>query len=93
MRTSPSIVPSDDQDVYLVEDDLGHWGRVWTETDAGSTDLETVIIDMLSGQYRNPVRVIAFNVSEGWCRDAFEGRRDRVEAPLRPKRTKASGLA
>jgi hypothetical protein len=70
MRTSPSIVPGDDQDIYLVEDDLGYWGRVWTETDSGSTDLETVIIDMLSGQYRNPVRVVAFNVSEGWCRDA-----------------------
>jgi hypothetical protein len=63
-------VPGGDQDSYLVEDDLGHWGRVWTETDSGSTDLKTVIVDMLSGQYRNPVRVVAFNVSEGWCRDA-----------------------
>ncbi len=74
MRTSdwtPSIAPQDDdRDVYLVEDDLGHWGRVWTEADSGSTDLETVLSDLLSGQYRNPVRVIVFNVSEGWVRDA-----------------------
>jgi hypothetical protein len=27
---------------------------------------------MLAGQHRNPVRVIAFNVAEGWSRDASE---------------------
>ncbi len=69
MRTSPSIVPRD-EDVYLVEVDLGHWGRVWTEADSTSTNLETLLSDMLAGQHRDPVRVIAFNVSEGWSRDA-----------------------
>jgi hypothetical protein len=76
MRTSewtPSIVPrKEDQEVYLIEDDLGHWGRVWTEADSGSTDLETVLSDLLSEQYSNPVRVIAFKLSEGWVRDASE---------------------
>jgi hypothetical protein len=52
--------------------DLDHWGRVWTEADSGSTDIETLLTDMLAGQHRNPVRVIAFNVAEGWSRDASE---------------------
>ena len=73
MRTSPSIVPrDDDQDVYFVMDDLGRLGRVWQETDPDSTDRETVIRDLLDGQYSNPVRVISFNIAEGWSRDASD---------------------
>jgi hypothetical protein len=71
MRTSPSIVPRD-EDIYLVEVDLGHWGRVWTEADSTSTDLESLLSDMPAGQHRDPLRVIAFNVAEGWSRDASE---------------------
>jgi hypothetical protein len=71
MRTSPSIVPRD-EDIYLVEVDLGHWGCVWTEADSSATDLETVMSDLLAGQHRNPVRIVAFNVSEGWSRDVSE---------------------
>ncbi len=71
MRTSPSIVPKD-EDVYLVEDDLGRLGRVWIEADFNATDLETVLSDMLSRQYINPVRVVVFNASEGWSRDVSE---------------------
>jgi hypothetical protein len=71
MRTSPSIVPRDET-VYLVEDDLGRLGRVWREADSEETDLETVLSDLLSGQYKNPLRVIAFNLGEGWSRDVSE---------------------
>jgi hypothetical protein len=35
-------------------------------------DLETVITDLLDGQYNNPVRVIGFNTAEGWSRDVSE---------------------
>jgi hypothetical protein len=72
MRTSPSIVPrDDDQDVYLVMDDFGgRLGRAWRETEADTTDRETVIRDLLDGQYSNPVKVISFNTAEGWSRDA-----------------------
>jgi hypothetical protein len=66
--STPSIVPqSDDQNVYLVIDDLGQLGR-----DAETTDLETVITDLLDGQYNKPIRVIAFNTAEGWSRDVSE---------------------
>src|SRR5438067_11045832 len=69
MRESPSIVPSNDQDVYLVLDDYGEWGTAWRETDVEDTDLESVITDMLEGQYINPVPVVGFNVSQGLVRD------------------------
>ena len=72
MRESPSIVPSNDQDVYLVLDDYGEWGTAWRETDVEDTDLESVITDLLEGQYINPVRVVGFNVSQGWVRDVSE---------------------
>jgi hypothetical protein len=67
---TPSIVPnSDDQNVYLVVDDFGRNGRAWREADIEATDLETVILDMLGGQYKNPVRVVGFNTAEGWSQD------------------------
>ena len=51
---TPSIVPSgDDQSVYLVAEDFGRLGRAWREADYETTDLETVIQDLLSGQYNN----------------------------------------
>jgi hypothetical protein len=67
---TPSIVPNDDdQNVYLVVDDFGRSGRAWRETDVENTDLETVILDLLEGQYKNPVRVVAFNTAEKWSQD------------------------
>jgi hypothetical protein len=67
---TPSIVPNDDdQDVYLVVDDFGLHGRAWREADVEATELETVILDMLEGQYKNPVRVVAFNTAEKWSHD------------------------
>ena len=73
MRSSnwtPSIVPSsDDQDACLVVDDFGRRGRAYCETDVEAMDLETVIHDLLDGQYSNPLRVVSFNTAEGWSRD------------------------
>jgi hypothetical protein len=67
---TPSIVPNgDDQNVYLVLDDLGRFGRVWREADYERSDLETVIQDLLAGEYSNPIGVFGFNVLEGWSRD------------------------
>jgi hypothetical protein len=67
---TPSIVPSgDDQNVYLVVDDLGRFGCVWREADVDHTDLENVIQDLLAGEYYNPIGVFGFNPWEGWSRD------------------------
>ena len=71
---SPSIVPpGDDRDVYLVRDDFGgRIGQAWREIGVEDTDLETVITELLEGQYSSPVRVIGFNTAEGWSRDVSE---------------------
>jgi hypothetical protein len=67
---TPSIVPNgDDRTVYLVVDDFAGRGRAWRETDVEETDLETVIADLLSGQYNDPIRVVAFNTAEKWSED------------------------
>jgi hypothetical protein len=67
---TPSIVAgSDDQNVYLVVDDLGGLGRVWREADEANTDLETVILDLLEGQYKDPVRVVSLITFENWSQD------------------------
>ena len=67
---TPSIVPDgDDQNVYLVMDDFGRRGRAFRETDVERADLEAVIMDMLEGQYQNPVRVVGFNTAEKWSED------------------------
>jgi hypothetical protein len=69
---SPSLVPSFDVTVYLVLDDFGKLGRSYLETDEGKADLQTVVRGMLLGEYRKPVRVVAFNTSEFWSRDVSE---------------------
>ena len=78
MRRSPSIVPAVDQDVYLVLDDFGALGRSWRETDEAEIDRETIIINLMDGQYSNPVRVIAFNTAEGCSRDVSEDIADEL---------------
>jgi hypothetical protein len=70
---TPSIVPEDqDQTVHLVPNDFGKHGRAWAEGDYETTDLETVIQDLLTGQYSNPIRVIAFNTAERCSEDVSE---------------------
>jgi hypothetical protein len=70
---TPSIVPrADDRDVYLVVDDLGRLGRVWREADYEATDFETVVSDLLTGQYDGAAQVVCFNIAEGWSRDVSE---------------------
>jgi hypothetical protein len=69
----PSIAPNgQDQTVYLVINNYGTSGTAFAETDVGEADLETIITDLMSGQYSDPVRVVAFNTSEHWAEDASE---------------------
>jgi len=81
MRPSPSIAPAlpDDVDVYLVLlDDDGRLGRAWRETSEERTDRETVITDLVDGQYSDPARVVAFNTAERWSRDVSEELADEI---------------
>ena len=66
---SPSSVPyGADQTTYLVVDRFSG-GSVYRETEIERSDLETVISDFMTGQFNDPVRVIAFNTLEHWADD------------------------
>ena len=70
---TPSIVPNGpDQTFYIVINDHGELGPAFAEPDVGEADLETTITDLMSGQYSDPVRVLAFNTTEHWSEDASE---------------------
>ena len=56
----------------------GRHGLAWCETDVEATDLETIISDLLDGQYTSPVRVVGFNVAERWARDVSEDVTDEI---------------
>jgi hypothetical protein len=80
MHRSPSIIPDPDgREIYMVLDDFGgRLGRAWPEVDEDRTDREIVVTDLMTGQYSNPVRVVAFNIAEGWSRDVSEAIADEL---------------
>jgi hypothetical protein len=51
--------------IYLVVDGFGGIGTVYRETEVERTDLETVTADLMSGQFNDPLRVVAFNTLLG----------------------------
>jgi hypothetical protein len=70
---SPTIVPyGADQTVYLVIDSFGANGTVYRETEVERADLETIIADLISGQFNDPIRVVAFNTLEHCSEDVSE---------------------
>jgi hypothetical protein len=68
----PPSDPENDVRAYIVIEDFGQYGRAFRETDLAEADLGTIIRNMISGEYRNPMRVVAFNTVEGWSRDVSE---------------------
>jgi hypothetical protein len=65
----PIVTYGADKTVYLVVDSFGRLGTAYRETDVERTDLETVITDLMSGQFNDPVRVVAFNTAERSAQD------------------------
>ena len=70
--TLPLVPYGADQTVYLVIDRFGGLGSVYRETEVERTDLETIIADLMSGQFNDPIRVVAFNTLEHWSEDVSE---------------------
>jgi hypothetical protein len=66
-----SIVPGIESNraVYQVLDDLGRYGRVWTELADDEANEPTIIRWIIEGQFKRPLRIIAFNTGEGWSGD------------------------
>ena len=70
---TPRIVPfGADQTVYLVIDRFPGLGTVYRKTEVEQADLETIVADLMSGQFNDPLRVVAFNTPEHWSEDVTE---------------------
>jgi hypothetical protein len=82
--TTVVLQGGNDQTVYLVVEDFGKLGRAWREADYEATDLETVIQNLLSGQYNNPIRVVAFNTDyrREMCHPPFKISLNGTKVPL-----------
>ena len=66
----PTVVPyGADQTVYLVFDRSGASCNDCPEKGIERDDLETIISDLLTGQFNAPVGVMAFNTLEHWIED------------------------
>jgi len=77
---TPTIVPyGADQTLYLVVDRFGRFGSIYRETEVERTDLETIITDLMSGQFNDPVRVVAFNTLEHWSEDVSKQIADEMQ--------------
>jgi len=50
-------------------DTLGAIGIAYRETDIERADHETVVAELISGEFNDPVRVVAFNTREHWAND------------------------
>ena len=69
---APSVAPETEGTIYLVLDNFGAIGRAYRETDLARANQQSVIEDLVTGQYNDPLYVVAFNVNEGWSRDVSE---------------------
>ena len=63
---APTLVPGT---AHLVLNDFGALGCAYLGTDEAKADEWTIVRNIANGHYSNPVRVVAFNVAEGWSRD------------------------
>jgi hypothetical protein len=74
----PSAEPNLDVTIYMVLDDFGDLGIAYVETDLAQADEAKIIDNILTGQYSRPIRVVAFNATEGWSRDVTGDIADKV---------------
>ena len=69
---TPTVVPyGADRTTYLVIDRF-RGDTVYRETEVERTDLETIIADLMSGQFNDPIHIVAFNTLEHWSEDVSE---------------------
>jgi hypothetical protein len=69
-----------DQTVYRVFDNFGASRSDCPEKEIERDDLETIISDLLTGQFNAPVRVMAFNTLEHWIEDVSNQVVEEIQA-------------
>jgi hypothetical protein len=67
-----------DADVHLVLCRFGRAGLAYVEADPAASDASAIVRNLLYGQYGHPLRVVAMNADEGWCRDVSDVMADKV---------------
>jgi hypothetical protein len=63
------MAPGHDVTTYLA---IGQLGRAFRAIGLAEGDRETIVRNLISGQYLNALRVVALNTAEGWSRDVAE---------------------
>jgi hypothetical protein len=58
--------PQFDATVHIVLDDFGNSGRAFRETAEEAADFNTVVDDLMAGQFNNPVRVTLVDGGNVW---------------------------
>jgi hypothetical protein len=67
--TTSTVPYGADQTLYIVVDGLGGQGQFRQQREVERMELDTVVADLLSGQFNDPICVAAFNTLEHWSRD------------------------
>jgi hypothetical protein len=66
----PMTVPyGADETIYLVVDRFGPGDGPDRETEVERPDIETIVTELMSGRFNDPIRVVAFNTLEHWAKD------------------------
>jgi hypothetical protein len=68
----PPVVPALDLELHFVLCDFGALGIAYVKTVPTAADRDTIIRNMMSGEYDHPLHVIALNPAKGWGRDVSE---------------------
>jgi hypothetical protein len=69
MSSSPPLAPALDHTLHFLLCDFGARGIAYVETDPAAADELSITRAIVTGEYDRPLRVIACNPAEGWCRD------------------------
>jgi hypothetical protein len=69
VRTPVTVPYGADETIYLVVDRLGRRDGLDREIEVERPDVETIIAELISGRFNDPIRVVAFNTLEHWTKD------------------------
>ena len=74
MTSGPTLVPDHPgvETVHMVLDDFGHLGRVWRELAEEQTGEQDILDQFARGDFKRPVKIVAFDLNAGRCRDVTE---------------------
>ena len=69
-----------DKVVYLVVDKVGSPRDKRCKTKVERTDIETVVSNLIAGQFNDPLRVVAFNTLGYWSSDVSAEVANEIQA-------------